>query len=74
MRWLSTERGAALPGDLDRLAQLLCLPIEISCGCSIPSSLSLLIGQRTVGFLVVGAGRGLRTADRQLILTSCALL
>ncbi len=35
---------------------------------------SIMIGQRTVGFLVVGAGRGLRKADRQLILTSCMLL
>ena len=32
---------------------------------------SITIGQRTVGFLAVGAGRGLRKADRQLILTSC---
>ena len=35
---------------------------------------SITIGQRTVGFLAVGAGRGLRKADRQLILTSCMLL
>ena len=35
---------------------------------------SIMIGQRTVGFLAVGAGRGLRKADRQLILTSCMLL
>ena len=35
---------------------------------------SVTIGQRTVGFLAVGAGRGLRKADRQLILTSCMLL
>ncbi len=35
---------------------------------------SITIGQRTVGFLAVGAGRGLQKADRQLILTSCMLL
>lgn len=35
---------------------------------------SIMIGQRTVGFLAVGAGRALRKADRQLILTSCMLL
>ena len=35
---------------------------------------SITVGQRTVGFLAVGAGRGLRKADRQLILTSCMLL
>ncbi len=35
---------------------------------------SITIGQRTVGFLAVGAGHGLRKADRQLILTSCMLL
>lgn len=35
---------------------------------------SIMIGQRTVGVLAVGAGRGLRKADRQLILTSCMLL
>lgn len=35
---------------------------------------SITIGQRTVGFLAVGAGRALRKADRQLILTSCMLL
>ncbi len=35
---------------------------------------SITIGPRTVGFLAVGAGRGLRKADRQLILTSCMLL
>jgi purine catabolism regulator len=35
---------------------------------------SIMVGQRTVGFLAVGAGRGLRKADRQLILTSCLLL
>jgi purine catabolism regulator len=35
---------------------------------------SISVGSRTVGFLAVGAGRGLRKADRQLILTSCVLL
>jgi purine catabolism regulator len=35
---------------------------------------SITVGTRTVGFLAVGAGRGLRKADRQLILTSCMLL
>ncbi len=35
---------------------------------------SITVGPRTVGFLAVGAGRGLRKADRQLILTSCMLL
>ena len=35
---------------------------------------SIMIGERTAGFLAVGAGRGLRKADRQLILTSCMLL
>ncbi|WP_394769266.1 PucR family transcriptional regulator [Lacisediminihabitans sp.] len=35
---------------------------------------AIVVGRRTVGFLAVGAGRGLRTADRQLILTSCMLL
>jgi purine catabolism regulator len=35
---------------------------------------SIVVGRRTVGFLAIGAGRGLRKADRQLILTSCMLL
>ena len=35
---------------------------------------SITIGQHTVGFLAVAAGRDLRRADRQLILTSCMLL
>ncbi len=35
---------------------------------------SITVGPRTVGFLAVGAGRGLQKADRQLILTSCTLL
>ena len=35
---------------------------------------SITVGPRTVGFLAVGAGRGLQKADRQLILTSCMLL
>jgi purine catabolism regulator len=35
---------------------------------------SITDGQRAVGFLAVGAGRGLQKADRQLILTSCMLL
>ncbi len=35
---------------------------------------TITVGRRTVGFLAVGAGRGLRKADRQLILTSCMLL
>ena len=35
---------------------------------------SITVGPRTVGFLAVGAGRGLRKADRQLIVTSCMLL
>lgn len=35
---------------------------------------SIMIGRRRVGYLAVGSGRRLHTADRQLILTSCMLL
>ncbi|MBG6108711.1 PucR family transcriptional regulator [Frigoribacterium sp. CG_9.8] len=35
---------------------------------------SITVGPRTVGFLAVGAGRGLQKADRQLIITACMLL
>ncbi|TFD36120.1 PucR family transcriptional regulator, partial [Cryobacterium sp. TMT2-10] len=35
---------------------------------------SIVAGQRTAGFLAVGAGRALRPADRQLMLTGCMLL
>ncbi|HSP52037.1 MAG TPA: PucR family transcriptional regulator [Cryobacterium sp.] len=35
---------------------------------------SIVAGQRTAGFLAVGAGRVLRPADRQLVLTGCMLL
>lgn len=35
---------------------------------------SIMIGRRRVGYLAVGSGRRLHTADRQLILTTCMLL
>ncbi|TFD03140.1 PucR family transcriptional regulator [Cryobacterium sandaracinum] len=35
---------------------------------------SIVSGRRTAGFLAVGAGRALRPADRQLMLTGCMLL
>ena len=35
---------------------------------------SIVAGRRTAGFLAVGAGRALRPADRQLMLTGCMLL
>lgn len=35
---------------------------------------SIIVGRRTAGFLALGAGRALRKADRQLMLTGCMLL